>query len=105
MRVGKADPIKVQRAADQQPKARIVVLFEAEQRREQFLTAAMYEKLTRLTRVELATVPADVLSRLALIDQRRVKLSLTIVEDHLYLDVNGETMDGAIERGPAMTGA
>jgi uncharacterized protein YaeQ len=103
MRVGKADPIKIQRAADQHPKARMVVLFESVLRREQFVAAAKYEKLARLGRVELATVPAEVLSRLALIDQRRAKLGVTIVEDHLYLELDGESVDGAIERGPVIT--
>jgi len=102
MRVGKADPVKVQRAADQQPKARIVVLFESTQRCEQFVTAAKYEKLNRLGRVELATAPAEVLARLALADQRRAKLGLTIVEDHLYVEIEGDAVDGAIERGPEM---
>lgn len=102
MRVGKADPIKVQRAADQNPKARVVVLFEAALRCEQFVTAATYEKLNRLNRVELATAPEEVLSHLGRLDQRRAKLGLTIVEDHLYFDMDGESLDGAIVRGPVM---
>jgi uncharacterized protein YaeQ len=100
--VGKADPIKVQRASDQHPKSRVAVLFESALRLEQFVTAAKYEKLDRLGRVELATAPAEVLARLALMDQRRAKLGITIVEDHLYLELDGESVDGAIERAPAV---
>jgi uncharacterized protein YaeQ len=105
VRVGKADPARVQRAADQHPKARIVVLFESPLRQEQFVTAAAAEKLSRLGRAELATVPVDVLARLARIEERRVKLGFTIVEDHLYLEIEGETLDGAIERGPTLASA
>ena len=102
MRVGKADPVKIQRAADQNAKARVVVLFESALRSEQFVTAAKYEKLTRLARVELATAPPEVLERLARTDQRRAKFGLTIVEDHLYVEIEGDSVDGAIERGPEL---
>ncbi len=98
IRVGKADPGKLQRLADQQPDARMIVLFESALRREQFAAAAQAERLTRLGRVELATAPAGVIAHLARDDRRRRKLGLTIVEDHLYLELDGETVAGAIER-------
>jgi uncharacterized protein YaeQ len=99
MRVGKADPAKVQRAADQNSRARIVVLFESVQRMEQFTQAARSEKLTRLGRVELAAAPEELLAELATSDDRRAKLGLTIVGDHFYIQRDGESLDGPLVRG------
>ena len=97
MRVGKADPAKIQRAADQNSGARIAVLFESAQRLEQFLAAAREQKLTRLGRVELACVPAELLRALGAVDERRAKASVTVVGDHFYLERDGESLDGPIE--------
>ncbi len=99
MRVGKADPAKVQRAADQNSRARIVVLFESAQRMEQFAQAARDEKLTRLGRVELAAAPEELLAQLATSEDRRAKIGLTIVGDHFYLQRDGESLDGPLVRG------
>ena len=99
MRVGKADPAKVQRAADQNSRAGISVLFESPQRMEQFIAAAREEKLTRLTRVELAAAPTALLAALGAVEERRAKATVTIVGDHLYLERAGESFDGPILRG------
>ena len=48
---------------------------------------------------ELAAVPEEILRPLAQREDRRIKLGLTIADDHLYLDVGGETLDGALIRG------
>ncbi len=98
VRVGKADPAKIQRAADQNSGARIAVLFESQQRMDQFLAAAREQKLTRLGRVELAAVPAELLRELGSVDERRAKATVTLVGDHFYLERNGESLDGPIER-------
>ena len=89
----------MQRAADQNSRARIVVLFESTQRMEQFTQAARAEKLTRLGRVELAAAPEELLSELATSEDRRAKLSLTIVGDHFYIQRDGESLDGPLVRG------
>jgi uncharacterized protein YaeQ len=99
MRVGKADPAKVQRVADQNARARVAVLFESPLRFEQFATTARAEKLSRVERVELATAPVELLAELGALDARRAKLGLTIVEDHLYVEHEGRSLDGAIVRG------
>jgi len=98
MRVGKADPAKIQRAADQNSGAKIAVLFESPQRMEQFLLAAREEKLTRLGRVELAAVSSELLSALGTVDERRAKATVTFVGDHFYLDRGGRSLDGPLER-------
>ena len=99
MKIGKADPAKVQRASDQNSRARIVVLFESTQRMEQFIAEAAEEKLTRLGRVELWCAPEEVLKKLGESEGRRAKVSATIVGDHLYLERGGEAIDGPLTRG------
>jgi len=99
MRVGKADPAKVQRAADQNSRARIVVLFESAQRMEQFAQSAREESLNRLGRVELWSAPDELISELAQNEERRAKVSVTIVGDHLYLERDGRSLDGPLVRG------
>ena len=99
MRVGKADPARLQRAADQNPRARVVTLFESTLRLEQFTLAAREEKLSRLGRVELWAAPAEVLATLGEMEGRRAKASVTIVGDHLYLEREGRSIDGPLVRG------
>ncbi|NMO14793.1 hypothetical protein HPC49_17295 [Pyxidicoccus fallax] len=47
VRVGKADPVKVQRAVDQNPHARVTVMFESPQRMEAFLAEAQEARSRR----------------------------------------------------------
>ncbi len=98
VRVGKADPVKLQREADRHSSARLAVLFESPQRMEAFAAAAREAGLDRLGQVELAAVDPKLLAGLAARDERRSKLSLTIVGDHLYADRNGETLEGPLAR-------
>jgi len=99
MRVGKADPAKVQRAADQNSRARVCVLFESAQRMEQFAQAARDEKLARLGNVELWAAPEALIAELAQDESRRAKVSVTIVGDHVYLERGGQALDGPLVRG------
>ncbi|NMO14800.1 hypothetical protein HPC49_17260 [Pyxidicoccus fallax] len=99
VRVGKADPVKVQRAVDQNPHARVTVMFESPQRMEAFLAEAQEAKAPRVARAELVAVDADLLSALSPFDSRRLKLSLTFVGDHVYVDCEGQSFDGPLTRG------
>lgn len=99
MRVGKADPVKVQKAADQNSRARIVVMFESQARLEQFVEAAKAAKLTRLSRVELWAAPDELIRALGSDEARRAKASVTIVGDHVYVERGGEALDGPLTRG------
>jgi hypothetical protein len=65
---------------------------------EAFVEAASKEGLSRLGRVELAAADPGLLAALATVDSRRTRLALTIVGDHLYVDVAGRTLDGPITR-------
>ena len=99
VRVGKADPLKVQRAVDQNPHARVAVLFEAPARLDAFLAEAREAKLARLSKAELAAVDPALLAALAGRDDRRSKLTLTLVGDHFYVDRGGASLDGPLTRG------
>ncbi len=98
VRVGKADPLKVQRAVDQNPHAKVVVMFESAQRLEAFLVEAREAKATRVVKAELAAVDADLLRSLSQFDSRRIKLSLTFVGDHAYVECEGQSFDGPLTR-------
>jgi len=99
VRVGKADPLKIQRAVDQNPHAKVTVLFESPQRLESFLTEAREVKAARVAKAELAAVDAALLRALSGFESRRIKLSLTFVGDHAYAECEGENFDGPLTRG------
>lgn len=99
VRVGKAEPLKVQRAVDQNAQAQVVVLFESPERLNAFIADAAMAGATRVAKARLAAVDSDLLATLADIDERRCKLTLTIVGDHCYVDCEGTTCDGPIVFG------
>jgi uncharacterized protein YaeQ len=98
IRVGKQDPARVQREADRHPRARVAVLFDSLQRLEAFAAAAREERVARLSRVELAAADGRLLAALAEVDERRTRIAVTIVGDHVYVDRSGRTVDGPLHR-------
>jgi uncharacterized protein YaeQ len=98
VRVGKADPVKIQRAVDQNPHAKVSVLFESVERLEAFVAEARELEATRVAKAELAAVDSALLRALSAFDSRRIKVSLTFVGDHLYADCEGQTVDGPLTR-------
>jgi len=96
VRVGRPDPARLQREADRAPRARVAVLFDAPARMDAFVAEARELGLTRLGRVELLAVDSPLLRALASGEERRIRLSITIVGDHLYLDVGGASLDGPL---------
>lgn len=95
VRVGKAEPAKIQRAIDQNPGAQISVLFESPERMEAFLAES---RPGRLSKAELVAVDPAFLRELAGRDARRYRLVLTFVEDHLYAELDGRAVDAAFTR-------
>jgi uncharacterized protein YaeQ len=77
----------------------VAVLFDSPRRLEAFLAEARAGRPERVAKAELAALPEEVLRPLSQREDRRMKLGLTIADDHLYLDVGGETLDGALVRG------
>jgi hypothetical protein len=65
---------------------------------EAFVAEARDRGLARLAAVELAAADPALVAALARWDERRVKVGFTFVADHVYVDVSGETLDGALER-------
>jgi uncharacterized protein YaeQ len=101
IRVGKAEPARIQKVADQNGRARVAVLFESPQRMEAFLAGAREEGLSRLGRVELLAIDPALPAALAAKEVRRHKLSATIVGDHFYVEQDGRSLEGALVRGRA----
>lgn len=99
VRVGRPDPERLQREADRAPKAQVAVLFDGPARLEAFLAEAREKRLSRLGGVELLAVDPALLRALAARDDRRVRMSLTAVGDHLYVQRGSESLDGALLRG------
>jgi len=96
LRVGKADPAKVRRAVTQHSGATVSVLFESEARLASFVEEAAAGSVTHLEAVELGAVDQQLLRSLGRLETRRFKVGATLVGDHVYLDVNGESFDGPI---------
>jgi uncharacterized protein YaeQ len=99
VRVGRPEVARVEKDLARGGGARVAVLFEGERRLEAFLEEARGGRPERLARAELAAVPLALLTALARRDERRQKLGLTIVTDHLYFDLAGESLDGPLMRG------
>jgi uncharacterized protein YaeQ len=98
VRVGRPDPARVQKEADRHPRAQVAILFESPRHMEAFAEEAAREGLSRLGRVELAAADPALLAALAAVEGRRVRLALTIVGDHLYVDVAGGSLDAPLAR-------
>ena len=98
VRVGKADPQKIQLAVDQNANAKVCVLFESAERQTSFLSEAAEAKLTRLAKAEFAALDVGFLRDLAAMEERRHKLTVTLSGDHFYVDCGGKTLDGPLVR-------
>jgi uncharacterized protein YaeQ len=98
-RVGRPEPGRVQQEADRNPRAELAVLFDSPRRMEAFVSEATAAALGRLSRVSLAAVDPAFLAELAANEERRTRLSLTIVGDHLYVERDGRAFDAPLLRG------
>ncbi len=98
LRVGRPDPERVQQEADRNRRAEVAVLFDSPRRMEAFVEEARTAGLVRLGRVLLAAVDPPLLAELARSEDRRARLSLTIVGDHLYVERDGRSFDGPLHR-------
>ncbi|MGC3997654.1 MAG: YaeQ family protein [Anaeromyxobacter sp.] len=101
VRVGRPDPERVARDVAQNSGARVAVLFDAPRWLEAFVAGGRERGLGRLARAELAAVDPPLLAALAALDDRRAKVELTLVADHLYLTVGGQSLDGPLHRASA----
>ena len=96
---GAADLDKLRKVASQNQRAEVCVVFAGPRRRAELLSQlAAHEKSRKgLDRVRLHTVDAALVAALARHEARRQKWTVTIVEGHAYVEVDGEPVDGAVE--------
>lgn len=98
VRVGKPDPARVERDVNQNAGAEVAVLFESPRRLDGFLEEARAAGLSRLSRAELAAVEPPLLRALAERDERRFRASVTLVSEHLYVELDGQMLEGPLVR-------
>jgi uncharacterized protein YaeQ len=98
VRVGRPDAARVQQEADRNRRAEVAVLFDSPRRMEAFAEEARAAGLARMGRVALAAVDPAVLAELAGSDERRARVSVTLVGDHLYVERDGRSFDGPLHR-------
>lgn len=99
VRVGKPEPSRVDRDVRQNAGARVAVLLDSPRRLEAFLEEGRRLGLTALGAVEVAAVDPEILAVLGGREDRRFRCSVTLVEDHLYVEVDGRMADGPLHRG------
>jgi len=99
VRVGRPDPARMQREADRAGSARVGVLFDAPSRMEAFIAEAREARRSRLARVELLAASPALIAALAARDERRTRIAITVVGDHVYAERGDQTFDGPLARG------
>ena len=99
VRVGKPDPERVERDVNRGAGAAVSVLFDSPRRMASFLEEARERGLGRLASAELDAVDPELLRTLSSYEDRRIRLSLTFVSDHLYAELAGRMHDAPLERG------
>lgn len=98
VRVGRPDPQRVERDVNRSAGAKVAVLFESPRRLEAFVTEARAAGLARVEAAELAAADPGLLRFLAAHDDRRARVAVTLVSDHFYVDLGGESADGPLHR-------
>jgi uncharacterized protein YaeQ len=98
VRVGKPEPARVERDVNQNAGAEVGVLFDSPRRLEAFLAEARERRLARAARADLAAVDPSLLAALAAAEDRRIRAAVTLVADHVYVDVGGRTLDAPLHR-------
>jgi uncharacterized protein YaeQ len=98
VRVGRPEPARVERDVNQNAGAHVAVLLDGPRRLAAFLAEARERGLARAAAVDLAALDGPLLAELAAVEERRIKLVVTIVADHVYAEVNGRALDGPLHR-------
>lgn len=100
VRVGKPQPERIERDVSQHAGAAVAVLFDAPRRLEAFLAEAREGSRRRIAAADLAALDAPLVAALGRHDARRIRASITLVADHIYVEAGGETIDGPLHRSP-----
>jgi len=94
---GTATPDRLKRLVQHNTGAQVHVVFGDERRRQELLPAIAEWKRGQEA-LTVWTIDQALVKALALHDERRHKWAATIVGDHIYLDADGEALDGAVSR-------
>jgi hypothetical protein len=78
--------------------ADVAVLFESPRRLEAFRAEAQEGGYARAAAADLAAVDPGLVKELGAREDRRIKASITLVADHLYVEVDGRTLDAPLHR-------
>ena len=98
VRVGKPDAQRIERDVNQNAGAEVAVLFESPRRLEAFLVEAREGRYARAAAADLAAVDPALLRELGSREDRRIRASVTLVADHLYVEADGRTLDAPLHR-------
>lgn len=98
VRVGKPEPQRIERDVNQNAGAEVAVLLESPRRLEAFLAEAREGRYQRALGADLAAADPALLRELGATEERRIRASVTLVADHLYVEVGGRTLDAPLHR-------
>jgi uncharacterized protein YaeQ len=99
VRVGKPEPSRVERDVNQNAGAEVAVLFDSPRRLDAFLAEVRERRLGRAAAADLAAADPALVTAFGAREDRRIRAAVTIVADHLYVDVDGRTLDAPLHRG------
>ncbi len=99
IRVGRPEPERLERDVNRSSGAVVAALFESPKRMEAFLADARQRGLDRLAAAELAAIDPSLLRGLCAQEDRRIRLSLTFVADHVYAETASGMLEAPLERG------
>ena len=97
---GAADGVKLRRVVQHHADAQVHAVFAGDRRRKDLLdqVASWPRPAKGFERVELWSISPELVAALAAHEDRRHRWSVTIVGDHLYVEAEGKSLDGPVER-------
>jgi uncharacterized protein YaeQ len=98
VRVGKPEPQRIERDVNRNAGTDVAVLFESPRRLEAFLAEAREGRYQRALAADLAAADPALLRELGASEERRIRASVTLVADHLYVEAGGRTFDAPLHR-------
>lgn len=103
---GAVDATKLRRIVQQNARAEVHVVLSDDRRRRELLDgiAALPHGIRGAERVTLWHIDAALIAALARHEERRQRWTVTLVEGHAYLEVDGGPLDGEITAGPLPAG-
>jgi uncharacterized protein YaeQ len=101
VRVGKPDAQRIERDVNRNAGAEVAVLFDSPRRLEAFLAEVREGGHARAASADLAAADPALLRELGAREDRRIRAAVTLVADHVYVEVDGRTLDAPLHRAGA----